>query len=120
MTDEIDQYWFPDGSGIDAVFAENERLRLIVDRHRANLFAAWDEVDRLRAALQRIADAGPMFAPDDWRWQVALDTLAGHVNETPKTEHDREDVLTELARLGQEFDRAITDDDVAEIFGAPV
>ncbi len=29
-----------------------------------------------------------------------------HVNEPAKTEHDREDVLTELARLGQEFDAA--------------
>ena len=35
-----------------------------------------------------------------------LRALLRHVNETPKSEHDREDVLT--------------DDDVADIFGAPV
>ncbi len=35
-------------------------------------------------------------------------SLAAHrVNEILKSEHDREDVLTELARLGQEFDAAL-------------
>jgi flagellar biosynthesis/type III secretory pathway protein FliH len=38
-------------------------------------------------------------------------SLAAHrVNEILKSEHDRDDVLTELARLGQEFDAALKGD----------
>lgn len=131
MTDEINAYWHPDGSGIDAVFAERDALRVEVERltkerdsFRSVLEGAgYGAIDSIAAnttgqslalgeavmhltmatvnraasyltALQQIAAAGPMTT-DDWRWKVARDAIkSAHVNETPKPEHDREDVLT--------------------------
>jgi hypothetical protein len=37
---------------------------------------------------------------------VASPLIAPHVNEPPRSKHDRDDVLTGLARAGQEWDAA--------------
>lgn len=122
--DDTPASWHPDGSGIDTVFAERDALRVEVERLRSeriealNLNASQAQkiarsemtAARYLTSLQQIAAAGPMTT-DDWRWKVAQDAIkSAHVNKTLKPEHDREDVLTE----------AVSDDDVSEIFGAPV
>jgi hypothetical protein len=56
--------------------ADNERLRQEIKQNEVDLEEYRLDVERLRAALVEIRDAGPMTL-DDQRWLIALAALEG-------------------------------------------
>lgn len=82
------------------------------------LIGAADDLD---TAGRELAELENVLSRDRWRSEHAHQcarearkvifgaTTTLHVNEAPKSEHDREDVLTDLARAGQEWDAARID-----------
>jgi hypothetical protein len=68
---------------IENLQAENERLRTVLENIQQTrvlqgkaIIDASNEIERLRAALEEIRDAGPMTL-DDQRWRIALVALGG-------------------------------------------
>jgi hypothetical protein len=91
MTDEINAYWHPDGSGIDAVFAERDALLV--------------EVAALKLALNERTSAMDAFA---WRAKMEVDRQRQEI----KTLTSRiEAADAEVERLASDHDKLMRERD---------